>query len=376
MRKLFLFSLALIAVAASAALGEVPPGEETLLWYMGNLPPDTVNSAGPGLRFVRYPGSVRLGSLVYDNDASDKVAWRINDTGGTSEWWRMDPQRTIDHSVGATVVARLKVASDTHVVGAEPSINIGIGDCGKYGTNSLCESHWGGPNGDIVEVKQNESVSVTGDANYHILRLTMRGRLTIDFSTFYPAHKDENWSDDMEAYAQYAPLVGQDEWTGVDDYGGMTIVPDPFQYPSDPHGNVVEYRTAGQQMTAIQYVGVAPDASGKMEFIFDIHAGEGTGFAWKVHVNDVFGINIAQWYGYPDNCVPRIAGSSNIGTAVSLFKVGPPPDNEIIYEWYTLKIVINTNTHMAHIDVYDSAGVEVKESGVGLPRQGRLGGPN
>ncbi len=136
-----------------------------MILYNGDVDPDAADSAGPGRTFVIQSGS-KMGSVVDDADAYDGKAWRINDTNpasGAREFWRSSPVENLDAQVGSTIVARMKVASES-ASGAHLRISNDLG--------ASAALHWGGPSGDVTESNRNVTVTVPGDAGYHLFRMS------------------------------------------------------------------------------------------------------------------------------------------------------------------------------------------------------------
>jgi len=70
----------------------------------------------------------------------------------------------------------------------------------------------------------------------------------------------------------------------------------------------------------------------KMVFTCKIKSVMTSGNCWFIHVNDINGTNIAQWYGAANTARPRIAGTTTVGTPRTLSGGGV---------WDTLKIEID-----------------------------------
>lgn len=136
------------------------------LEYNGDVAPDAANSAGIGRTFVRQLGTAVLGGVADDPAAYDGKAWRIIDsdaTTGVREFWRSDPTDNLDGRNGATMVARMKVLSETD---SDAHLRIS-----NNGGNSA-GLHWGGPSGQVVETTRSRLASITGDGEYHIFRMS------------------------------------------------------------------------------------------------------------------------------------------------------------------------------------------------------------
>jgi hypothetical protein len=178
----FLISAAGLLFPAGQALG-------MLLWYEGAVEPDAPNSAGPGLSWTLAEGNRSLGSVVDDINtnpdiaAIDGKAFRINDAQLSNLSFR-GPYSEIAGTTGATVVARIKLPTDTNV-GAGPlerGENIMIFDGEPGGTDGITAGmHWSGIKGKEVregyrgvksDVWPGTPIGNIASRRYHVIRMT------------------------------------------------------------------------------------------------------------------------------------------------------------------------------------------------------------
>lgn len=153
----------------------VEPGDTYVFQYAGNVDPMINNSAGDNLRFDLYreDGLSHYGAVEDDPDASDGKAWRVQDDDQRKTKYRVTFTDTgnpveIENEVGATVVARVKVRSQT---GSRE------GGLFMWDKDSLsCAYHWGGIDGVIEETRRDEATTVAGTDQFVILRMTAIGR--------------------------------------------------------------------------------------------------------------------------------------------------------------------------------------------------------
>lgn len=151
-------------------------GDTQVFEYLGDVNPAADDSAGSGLRFNLYDGTVP-GAMELDPDALDGKAWRITDaTGSSKSWYRAyqnDGSGWDDMSThgegGNTMVARLKVHSWNYT---ERRPWIAIEDTQA----SSAEYHWGGADGVVSETKRDimENTGL-GTSDYVILWVSSRG---------------------------------------------------------------------------------------------------------------------------------------------------------------------------------------------------------
>jgi hypothetical protein len=152
-----------------------------ILEYMGDVDPDSANSAGTGYNFYLYEGD-KQGSVVSDPDAVNGQAWYIPDSDIANTKWRSNPERYIKPYIGGTIVARVKCTASNSTGSDNLMI---LEDYGLYTTY-----HWGGPNGMIRENIRNQETTITGNDQYHILRLTTQN--THDSNQVINLYFDEN----------------------------------------------------------------------------------------------------------------------------------------------------------------------------------------
>jgi hypothetical protein len=140
-----------------------------VVWeYHGfDLDPDAPDSAGTGLNFLLDEGT-KQGSLMEDPDASDGWAYHIPDSASAKTKFRTQPNMPFGGTAGVTVVARVKVTAHS-----------GTTDGGLYiwedDDRISATYHWGGPSGLVRENERGVETTVTGDSEYHILRMTAEG---------------------------------------------------------------------------------------------------------------------------------------------------------------------------------------------------------
>jgi hypothetical protein len=136
-------------------------------YYGFDLDPDAADSAGAGLSFLLDEGT-KQGSLVEDPDASDGWAYHIPDSDSAKSKWRTQPEMPFGGTAGVTIVARVKVTAHS-----------GAADGGLFiwesGDRISASYHWGGPSGLVREDDRGVETTVTGDSEYHILRMTAEG---------------------------------------------------------------------------------------------------------------------------------------------------------------------------------------------------------
>ncbi|HOQ88279.1 MAG TPA: hypothetical protein PLQ89_21455 [Phycisphaerae bacterium] len=143
--------------------------------YNGNVDPLVDGSAGPGLRFDLYreDGLSLLGAVENDPDAYDGKVFRIQDDSMSKVKYRLTKTEDgnpveIANEIGATIVARVKVASQ---LGARHGgLFLWEEDAGT------CAYHWGGIDGVVQETQRNQAVTVPGTTDFVTLRLTSIGR--------------------------------------------------------------------------------------------------------------------------------------------------------------------------------------------------------
>ncbi len=165
--------------ANTNALNVFDPAALVKLVYQPQLGqvPSTANSAGGTNKFALYDGSSDQGAaVVSDLQASDGFAYRINDQTGApplamTKWRAVDQFTntigTIIPDVGGTMVARVKTISTV----STRSANLML-----LSSTIGAAYHWGGADGIAREVERGVDYSVTGDANYHTIRLTSQLR--------------------------------------------------------------------------------------------------------------------------------------------------------------------------------------------------------
>ncbi|MBI4579627.1 MAG: hypothetical protein HY718_08000 [Planctomycetes bacterium] len=156
------------SILATVGLQAQPPA--VVVWYLGNVAPDAPDAAGPGVNFVLFNG-IEQGKLVYDATAGDYKAWYILDSNTARTKYRVSNPVDIECDPGATIVARVRVPMQSGSKGANLAIYDTDGGTAGY--------FWGGASvptpGLIRDSYHATETSIAGDADYHILRLTMSG---------------------------------------------------------------------------------------------------------------------------------------------------------------------------------------------------------
>ena len=360
LRRTLLLAICMVVLAAPMAWCVLTPDQYCTFFYGGNINPTAANSAGTGLSFLDQKEV--HGTVVYDPAANDQLSFLIVDASGETgfrSFYSLERSGGVEiDQDGATIVARVKTLSDTHYVdenGSHPCGNFGILDPVtaapyNYG-NSACV-HWGGANGDIKEIWRSvEATPVTGDADYHVFRLTIKGRLN-----GMPADaNDETWIDNFNAYVLDTPLDGQGGWTGgtpggldivymTDPVSGLTVMNEPAG--STGHGQVTAMVSGDLVWMETIPVWVAPDpTTHEMSFDCDLYnTATGGGNSWRINVNDPEGTNLASWQGSSVGCNSRInSGVSGGGLTLAA-------------GWNHLKMVFNTTTKMVTCSVTPEGG--------------------
>jgi hypothetical protein len=156
-------------------------GSTAVFAYDGRVNPTASDSAGPGWTFQKSSDSTFDGVVENDNDASDGVALRVNDTGDGKVKYQLWNQQvsvplTIYREVGATYLGRVRVQGYT-----------GSNDGGLYiyEPESLCSTaHWGGPDGVLVDNKhETDGVAIlVGTTDYVTVRMTVVGEAGDDWA--------------------------------------------------------------------------------------------------------------------------------------------------------------------------------------------------
>lgn len=340
-RKLLLATVLLFAATVCPAYCDMAPEHQALVWYMGNADPSATNSAGPGYKFIQRAHTTNLGTLVADPDAYDGLAWHItDDSPNLADLWRIGPEVRIGWVVGATILARVKVVSETDGPNGESCGNIRIFDTAAGNT---CETHWGGPTGHIKETMRGNEATVAGDDQYHIVRMTVKDR---GYGiTALPYLDTFDYPD--------GDLVGNAGWEGDAEADDIGVV-----------GNIVRITTSedpeGKNRSAIQRVLADPDNEGCLHFSIKIKGANPAlyGSTWSLYVEDPNGANLARWYGGDGSARPRSGGWGIVG-----------PNQQLSGGWDTLRVKIDTTTKISHYyytpGAGEGAGVEV-ELGTGL----------
>ncbi|MBI4578918.1 MAG: hypothetical protein HY718_04395 [Planctomycetes bacterium] len=156
-------------------VSDTPPNTITLvdgmpqvIKYEGDVLPSEPDSGGlgSGISFVLVnDGSIEQGTIVSDPDALDGLAYRLQDTSLNKTKWRVTPDVPVTPAIGATIVGRIKTES----AAGTPSANLAI-----YDTVISAALYWGGPNGIVREIERSTPVTIIGDGEYHVFRLTAR----------------------------------------------------------------------------------------------------------------------------------------------------------------------------------------------------------
>ena len=144
-----------------------------LVWYMGNMAPDAVDSGGPGVSFTLSDGTPQ-GELVYDAAAGDYRAWYIKDSTTAKTKWRTNMPTEIACGTGATIVGRVRVPFQKGAKGT----NLVVYDDIDGATSGYFWAGAGaipGTPGLIRESYRAVETTLTPDAGYHILRMTVIG---------------------------------------------------------------------------------------------------------------------------------------------------------------------------------------------------------
>jgi len=144
----------------------------TVWEYLGDVDPTDAGSAGLGLSFLVEEGVIQ-GAVEDDAQAVDGKVWRIQDTADAKTKFRSQPDTIIAGEVGATIVARVRVRSQSG--GRE--LALGIWDLEP--TYDTAEYFYSGDEGagagTVEEIRRGVSNPVTGDDQFHVLRLTVEG---------------------------------------------------------------------------------------------------------------------------------------------------------------------------------------------------------
>ena len=255
MRKLILLLLVITAAAAGGAYCDVPPADQCLVWYLGNVLPTAPNSAGPGVSFEKkFPtglGGID-GVVVNDAAAIDGKALYINDNSITDYVYYRSGYGLLDNATGATIVGRVKVTSDTHGAGGEADGNLHITDNGGLDSGLTSDYHWGGPGNDIRECIRGSGVGAAGNSLYHTLRMTAKGN---QFGNSVPFSEPFTYPDLKLVGRGANPYI----WMGDAGLGEIEVV-----------SNTVLLTGGNRERYAKYYVLCAPDVDGKITFEFDI----------------------------------------------------------------------------------------------------------
>ncbi|MHC4444414.1 MAG: BACON domain-containing protein [Planctomycetota bacterium] len=155
--------------------------DRILVWYMADVAPDAPDSHGVGQTFLLDQG-VKQGQLAFDGAAIDCRAWHIVDSALEKTKWQSNDETSnvnIGSSTGATILGRVRVVDAQGTTGSNVAI---------YESFKSVGVHWGGPNGLLKETYRGDSTTLTGDADYHILRATVIGSAPVIVNLYF----DEN----------------------------------------------------------------------------------------------------------------------------------------------------------------------------------------
>lgn len=312
--------------------------------YNGNVAPNIANSAGPGYSFIPE-SQLSASGVVPAAGATDGLAWYIlDDVIDGAEFWRITPAVDISHLLGATILGRMKVVSDTHGVDGERADNLGIIDSN---TGMHTRAHYGGVGNDIGETRRGIFDSITGDDGWHVVRATVKGRIYgsvqapwSDNFDSYPDSVDPNAEPDPDVNG----LPGNGIWFG-DAHSDLYCDNQSITVRHWP-GN--GYRGAGARVLASD--------NGSLEFTCKVKAGVngGTdGFFWRLYVEDPDGTELASWYGTSDTVYPRSPA-------------GPLSGQLLSGGWDTLKIHLNTTTSVAEFFYTPEGGSQTSLGTLGM----------
>jgi hypothetical protein len=161
-------------ITRSIRLRYMGVGDTKVFQYNGNVDPMTNDSAGYDIRCNLYRGETltAIGAVEFDPAADDGTVWHIQDQSSSATKYRFTNNAAdgieVANEIGATIVARVKVKSQT-----------GSADGGLFlweEDADTCTYHWGGPSGVVRETVRGASTVLTGTTDFVKLRLTAIGR--------------------------------------------------------------------------------------------------------------------------------------------------------------------------------------------------------
>lgn len=325
-KTLLLTMVVLFALAANAALA-------WRISYFGDVDPTTAGccgySEGNLFRWSIRDGDAALGSVVDDAQAIDGKAYRILDNSTTANLqWRTIPTLNIGSDTGVTVVARMKVLSDSN-----GGWNLGfLNDAGVSAA-----AHYGSTGDGHVRVKETyrnieQVLSALADGAYHIVRVAAQGT---------GAKKTVPYTEGF-AYAD-GFLSGQGGWTGTATGEVQVMGGEAYVYG------------AGGEVQADQGVWVAPGPDGKITLTAklrrDIYSIE-DGWVSTLKVYNRAGVQIAGWQANSYQVKGRLGGDNTVLHDIS--ETG----------WTSLQLVIDANANTA---TYTADGVVLNNVVSGAP---------
>lgn len=154
----------------------------TVWEYKGDVNPLDPDSAGPGLNFIihsEYPMPVSQGQVEDDPLATDGKVWRLADSDTAKTKFRSQPNTGVSGQLGATIVARMRVYS--YGPNTAQGLAFGIWDDVTGDSAEIFYSgDEGAGTGTLKELRRGQSATVTGDNQFHVIRLTVEGTVTLD----------------------------------------------------------------------------------------------------------------------------------------------------------------------------------------------------
>ncbi len=154
----------------------------TLWEYNGDVSPEDLDSAGPGRNFIIHsesPMPISQGQVENDPLATDGKVWRLTDSATAKTKFRSQPNTWVSGQLGATLVARVRV----HSIGPDTSQGLALGiwdDVTGDTAEVFYSGNEGAGSGTLKEMKRNQSVVVTGDDQFHVIRVTVQGTIILD----------------------------------------------------------------------------------------------------------------------------------------------------------------------------------------------------
>ncbi len=149
----------------------------TVWEYKGDVDPLAADSAGPGLNFIIHsesPMPVSQGQVEDDPLATDGKVWRLTDSEAAKTKFRSQPNTGLSGQLGATLVTRMRV----HSYGPNTTQGLAFGiwdDVTGDSAEVFYSGDQGAGTGTLKELRRDQSATVAGDDQFHVIRLTIKG---------------------------------------------------------------------------------------------------------------------------------------------------------------------------------------------------------